>query len=119
MLNEKIIKEQIKIEDDKVYACYASEETKRQLNGCQTRQELAIQILNKQNEIETMQIRLNILTKELAELIEIDNQLTGKGYCKIDRPSYKKIDGIVQKDDTGAPIIEKYIHDEYCSHKEC
>ncbi len=117
MLEEKTIKESLKIENSKAYAVFSLPETKRQIDGCRTRKELANEILNKRNELAEINKVRDKINSELAELLELDNKLTGIGCCRLSKPIYKTIDGLVQKDSEGLPIIDYYTHDDFCSHK--
>ncbi len=118
MLEEKTIKESLKIENSKAYAVFSLPETKRQIDGCRTRKEISTKILDKRNEIAEINKQRDKANSELAELLELDNKLTGIGCCRLSKPIYKTIDGLVQKDSEGLPIIDHYTHDEYCTHKE-
>lgn len=118
MFKEKTIKEKLKIENGKAYAVFSSQEDKRMLNGCETRNELAKKILEKRQELEEISDIKNKVSQELAELLTLDNELVGIGCCSLSRPVYKTIDGIIQKDRDGNSILDHYTHDEYCSHKE-
>ncbi len=117
MLNKKEIEESLQIENGKVYAVFSSQQTRRQLNGCEERKNLAEEILAKQTELESLKKQVEQATSELTNLLELDNKLVGAGCCKLDTPVYKKIDGITQNDENGNPIIDHYTHDEFCSHK--
>lgn len=117
MLEEKTIKENLKIENGKPYAVFSFQEGRRKLDGCQLRSDLANQILNKRNQLENINKEKNKIVGELTELLEIDNKLVGIGCCNLAKPIYKVIDGLIQKDNGGIPIIDHYTHDEFCSHK--
>ena len=118
MLKERILKEELEIVYGKVFAVFSCKEERRRIDGCAMRKELAEQILEKQKELEELNKAVEQVSSELASLLQTDNELTGAQYCNLDTPVYKVIDGIVQKDENGNPIIEGYTHDEYCPHKE-
>ena len=118
MLKEKKIKEEIEIVDGKVFAVFLCKEERRVIDGCAMRKELAEEILEKRQELEELNKAVEKVSSELANLLQMDNKLTGAQYCDLSTPVYKVIDGIVQKDENGNPIIERYTHDEYCPHKE-
>ena len=40
------------------------------------------------------------------------------GYCKIDHPVFKKVDGVILKDSEGKQIISKFTHQNNCVNKE-
>ena len=88
------------------------------IDGCAMRKELAEQILEKREELEELKKTVEQVSSELGGLLQTDNELIGVQYCDLSTPIYKVIDGIVQKDENGNPIIERYTHDEYCPHKE-
>lgn len=118
MLEEKTIKESLEIESGKVYATFSLKETKRLVNGCEARKELANQILEKRKELEEVNKTRDKVMSELTALLNLDNKLVGIGCCNLSKPVYKAIDGIIQRDINGNPIVDHYTHDEYCTHKE-
>ncbi len=118
MLREQTIKESLEIEGGKVYATFSFKESKRQVNGCEARKELANKILEKREELENINKTRDKIMGELTALLNLDNKLVGIGCCNLSKPVYKAIDGIIQKDANGNAIIDHYTHDEYCLHKE-
>lgn len=118
MLESKTIKENLKIENGKPYAVFSLTEVKRQIDGCQARKDLTTKILEKRNELAEVNKVRDKINSEIAELLDLDNKLTGIGCCRLSKPIYKTIDGLVQKDNEGKLIIDHYTHDDYCTHKE-
>lgn len=117
MLKEKRIQERLEIEGGKVFAVLSYKEERRIVDGCQMRKELAKEIEAKRQELEKLNKAVEEATKKLTELLQQDNELVGEQYCNLSTPVYKTIDGIVQVDEKGNPIIESYTHNEYCPHK--
>lgn len=118
MLKEKTIQERLEIENGKVFAVFSYKEERRVIDGCEMRNELAKEIEVKRQELEELNKAVEQATKELTELLQQDNELVGEQYCNLSTPVYKTIDGIVQVDTQGNPIVERYTHNEYCPHKE-
>lgn len=118
MLKERKIKEEIEVVDGKVFAVFSCREERRVIDGCSMRQKLAEQINQKRQEVEEMNKSIESVTRELTELLQQDNQLAGIGCCNLSTPVYRTIDGIVQLDEQGGKIIERYTHDPFCPHKE-
>ena len=117
MFESKEFKEKLKIEDGNLYAYYEVE-SPQLIDGCEGRKLIGAEIASKRNELEVLEYKKSMLQDELTELLKLDNALVGLGYCKMDKPVYKKLDGILQKDDEGNAIIDGYTHNDYCSHKE-
>ncbi|MBR1984494.1 MAG: hypothetical protein IKA31_02025 [Clostridia bacterium] len=119
MLNEIKLKETYKVENKKVYAVIKETGSKRPVNGCDVRVELAQAdevLAQRQGELEA---ELNEIIKQRSTNQKLDNQLAALGYCKKDKPIYKKIDGITMRDANGNPLIEKYIHQNDCPSRGC
>ena len=118
MLNEIKYKEKYKIEDGKIYAVVEEINSKRKLNGCEVRKELARKIQEQKTKKEQLEKDLADLTHELTEDLKLDSQLAGLGYCDISAPVYKRLDGIIQKDSNGEYIITGTTHLSTCAHKQ-
>ena len=117
MFEIKEFKEKLKFENGKLYS-YFEVDSPSTINGCEGRKLLEKEIAYKRKELEELEKTKTAIQEELTELLKIDNALVGAGYCKLDKPVYKKLDGIQQKDENGNLIIENYTHSDYCSHKE-
>lgn len=115
MLNEIVIKERFLVENKKVYAfAEGLANPKRIVNGCEARQELKKSIDEKLLQKQAKEKELAEINKELATLQKVDNEIAALGYCPIDAPVYKKIDGVVIKDRNNNPIIAGHTHNENC-----
>jgi len=119
MLKEIKLKETYKVENKKVYAVVKETGSKRQVNGCDVRVELAQNDEVLAQEQAALETRLNEITKERTANQRLDNQLASLGYCKKDKPIYKKIDGITMRDSNGNPLIDKYTHQSDCPSRGC
>lgn len=118
MLESKVIKEIYRIKDKKVYAVYKETNEQREVNGCEVRAELARDRIELENHRQFLKSELERTENSIAENLELDNQLEMIGYCKIDHPVYKKIDGVILKDSEGKQIISKFTHQNNCVNKE-
>lgn len=115
MLESINLKEEYKVENNKVWAVISETGRKRAVDACGVRVELAnenAELAQRKNELEQ---ELQEITKKLTQNTRLDNQIAALGYCKIDKPVYKKIDGIVIYDSkTQKPVIESYSHQSDC-----
>lgn len=118
MLKERVLREELEIADGKVFAVFSCKEERRAIDGCQMRKELKEQIEQKRQKLEELNQEIEKTTQELTALLQQDNELVGIHCCSLSTPVYRTIDGIVQVDSNGKPIIESFTHDEYCPHKE-
>ena len=118
MLKEINLKESYLVSDGKLYAYCPEINRKREMNGCEGRQELATEIGALNNKKAQLEKELASINKELANLIATDSKLAGCGYCKKDAPIYKKIEGVVVRDVNGNAVISGFTHSDICSHKE-
>ena len=115
MLQSVKLKEEYKVIDNKVYAVIPETGSKRLVDACEVRVELEKENFELNKRKETLELELNELTKQIIDNTKLDNQIAALGYCKIDKPIYKKIDGIVIYDNqTQKPIIERYTHQLDC-----
>lgn len=114
MLKEITLKENYKVINKKVYAVIKEIGGKRELDPCKVRAELAKENATLEAEKLTLENRLAEITNQIFENAKLDNEIAALGFCKIDRPKYKKIDGIIIKDSLGNPIIDSYIHQSTC-----
>lgn len=118
MLQSVNLKEEYKIEDNNVYAVIPETNSKRLVDACNVRVELAkenAELVQRKNELE---LELQETIKQLTKNTRLDNQIAALGYCKIDKPVYKKIDGIVIYDSkTQKPVIESYTHQSDCPYR--
>lgn len=114
MLKQITLQETYKVINKKVYAVVKETNSKRELDACLVRQELDKE--SKALEVEKLELenRLATITNKLVENSRLDSEIAALGYCKIDKPVYKKIDGIVLKDALGNPVIENYTHQNAC-----
>ena len=117
MLKTIEVKETYKVIDKKVYAYIKETGAKRLVDPCDTRVEISKEIEIKQQLKRELESKLAATDLELAELIKLDNEIAALGYCKKDRPIYKKIDGITLRDGNNNPVVESYTHDAYCPNK--
>ena len=118
MLNVKVIKEKYKIRDKKVYAEYELTAEQRELDGCEVRAELSKERIELENHKKFLQEELQKVDQEIVKNLELDNQLELLGYCKLDNPVYKRVDGLIIKGSDGQPIISKFTHQNNCVNKE-
>ena len=118
MLNTKIIKENYKIIDRKVYAVYNETNEKREVNGCEVRNYLARERVELESHQKFLKEELERTQGTITKNLELDNQLERIGFCKLDCPVYKKVDGIILKDSEGKSIVSKYTHQNDCINKE-
>lgn len=115
MLESINLKEEYKVENNKVYAVIPETGRKRIVDACCVRVELAKEDAELVQRKEQLEQELQTITKQLASNKKLDNQIAALGYCKIDLPIYKKIDGVVIYDTkTQKPIIESYTHQSDC-----
>lgn len=119
MLNTIELHEVYKVQDKKVYAIIKETGSKRQVDPCEVRIELT-----KENEVllqkkQALEKELSETTNKLVENTRLDNQIAALGYCRIDKPVYKKIDGITMRDSNGNPLIDKYTHQSDCPSRGC
>lgn len=117
MFEIKEFKEKLKFENGKLYS-YFEVDAPNVIDGCEGRKMINEQINARRKELENLdEVRESIQT-EITELLKIDNSLIGLGYCKLDKIVYKKLDGILQKDENDNLVIDGYTHSDYCLHKE-
>ena len=117
MFDIKEFKEKVKFENGKLYS-YFEVDAPNIIDGCEGRKMINEHIDARRKEVENLdEIRASI-QDEITELLKIDNSLVGLGYCKLDKVIYKKLDGVLQKDEDNNLIIDSYTHSDYCSHKE-
>ena len=110
--------EEIKVIDKKVYAVIPQLGKKRELNGCEVRAKNKTE-LSRLEDIKKMMLKdLDKLNTMIIDCKELDNKLALAGYCLKDVDLYKKVDGIVIKDENGKPIVIGKTHEETCAHKE-
>lgn len=117
MFETKEFKEKLKFENGKLFS-YFEVSSPEVINGCKGRKIIQKEIELKRKKLEELEKTKASVQEELTELLILDNALVGQGYCKLDKEVYKKLDGILQKDENGNEIIECYTHSDYCSHKE-
>lgn len=119
MLEKFEVKEKALIENGKLYAYCFRGATKRELDPCEYRKELQETQKALEEKKASLEAELEETIKEMAEAKKIDNQLASLGYCLEDTPVYKKIDGIVQRDSDGNPVVSSYTHSMTCpNYKE-
>ncbi len=119
MLEQIIIKEKYLVENGKVFAfAEGMVNSKRKVDGCEARKEIAEQLGLKLTKKELLEKELSEIVREITDLQKTDNALASLGFCKIDCPIYAKIDGMVAKNGNGEPIIKGYTHQRNCSNKE-
>ena len=113
MLKEKKVSESYVIDKSKqVFAVYPTGE-KRKVQGCKVRAELNKKIADIKDLIEQFTAKISELEHDLYLTQKLDNDLASAGYCKLDTPVYKKVEGIVIKNN-GKPIIDYYAHNKFC-----
>lgn len=108
------LEEEIKVIDKKAYAVIALLGKKREINGCEARvfnNDKLKAFKDRKAELKAEMDELN--TKIIACQI-LDNELALAGYCLLNNPQYKKVDGIRIKDEQGNYIITGNTHDENC-----
>ncbi len=113
MLEEKKISETYVIDKyKKVFAVYPTGE-KRNVQGCKVRAELKKKLGKIKDLIAEYTAKINELENDLYLTQKLDNDLASAGYCNIDTPVYKKVEGIVIKNN-GKPVIDHYAHNKFC-----
>lgn len=118
MLEKIELKEEYKVIDGKVYAFIKETNSKRQVDPCETRAELAQEILLLKQKKEALEAELADMAKKLTKVTILDNKIASLGYCRLDNPVYKKIDGIVIFDGNKKPQIERYTHQIDCKGRK-
>lgn len=117
MLQSVNLKEEYRVIEDKVYAVLPETGMKRLVDACRVRIELAQENAELAQKKELLENELRDVTRQLANNTKLDNQIAALGYCKIDKPIYKRIDGIVIYDNKSQPIVESYTHQNGCPSK--
>lgn len=117
-LESVCLNEELKVIDGKAYAVISQLGRKRPVNGCQARIMLKLENATLESEKQALTKRLSTINNKLIANKKLDSELAVAGYCYIDNPIYKKIDGIVIKDNKGEPIVVGTSHADDCSHKE-
>ena len=117
MLKTIEVKETYRVIDKKVYAYIKETGAKRLVDPCDTRVEIAKEIEIRQQIQKDLESKLAANNLELANLTRLDAEIAALGYCKKDKPIYKKVDGITLRDGNNNPIIDKYTHDSLCPNK--
>lgn len=117
MLNTIELKEGYELKNGVLYAVQHSIETKRKVDGCQVRIELEAEYSEMSERKIQLEQEIDEITAKMVENRRLDNSLAAVGYCKIDNPVYRKIDGILVKEENGKPIVESYAHAVSCVTK--
>lgn len=118
MLESVTLKEEVKVIDGKACAVIALLGKQRPINGCEARAENKKRLSLLEREKAEHQKALEAVNNEIIKCKQLDNELALAGYCLIDNPQYKKVDGIRVKDENGNYIVTGKTHDDNCSHKE-
>lgn len=118
MLESVELKEVYKVINKKVYAVINETGSKRAVDPCDTRVELARENETLLAEKEQLEQKLAQVTKKLTDNTRLDNEIAALGYCKKDKPIYKKIDGITMYR-AGKPVIDSYTHQSDCPNRGC
>lgn len=117
-LESVCLNEELKVIDGKAYAVISQLGRKRPVNGCQARIMIRLENTSLEGEKKALTQRLSEINNKLIANKQLDGALASAGYCLIDNPIYKKVDGIVIKDKKGEPIVVGTSHADECSHKE-
>ena len=117
-MKEKTIKAVLKIKDNKAYSVFEETNEWQELNGCEERRELAVELSAQQLKVAEIEKQLEVEKRILKALKEQDNILVGCGYCRISQPVYKRTGGVTVQDNNGNYVIEAYEHEEDCLHKK-
>ena len=117
-LKSVTLEEKLKVIDGKAYAVIAELGQKRPINGCEARVENRKLLQEKLARKEAIKAELDEINTDIIELQQLDNELALAGYCLIDNPQYKKVDGIRIKDKDGNYIVTGNTHADNCTHKE-
>lgn len=118
LLNDYQIKEKYLVENQKVFAYSKELGTKRELNPCEVRNQLMCQISMAEQERDEAQKIVDLKNDLINDLLRLNNQIAGLGYCALETPIYEKIDGVVVKDENGNPKIKNYTHSTFCKNRE-
>lgn len=100
--------------------CYAVCEElgkKRRVNGCEVRKELDAEYASFTAELEALQKQITLIKQKCAANRVLDSQLSVSGYCLMDEPVYKRVDGMLVRDAAGDPMITTYTHSAVCERK--
>ena len=118
LLNDYEIKEKFLIENKKVFAYSKEMGIKRELDPCEVRKSLLKQIAEEEKARDEAQNIVDERNDNINELLRLNNQLAGFGYCALETPVYEKVDGVVLRDENGEPRIKAYTHAVTCKNKE-
>lgn len=117
-LKSVTLKEKLKVINGKAYAVISELGNKREIDGCNARKMNNEQIANLELEKKELKAKIDTINTELIDRKKLDNELALAGYCLIDNPQYKKVDGIRIKDEDGNYIITGTTHADDCKFKE-
>lgn len=112
------LNEEIKVIDKKVYAVIPLLGKKREINGCEARVYNNNNLKALNEEKAQLKLKIDELNTKIVASQMLDNELAMAGYCLLNNPQYKKVDGIRIKDEQGNYIVIGNTHDENCLHKE-
>lgn len=118
MLNTYESTEKYIIENGVCYAVCEELGKKRRVNGCDVRKELADEYAQMTAELDALQRQITLVKQKCAANRVTDSQLSVAGYCLMDEPVYKKVDGLLARDVSGNPIITTYTHSSICERKD-
>lgn len=117
-LESVTLNEELKVIDKQAYAVIPLLGKKRKVNGCEARVMVNNEIKTLENDIKVQEAELAKKKTLLASKKKLDTELAFAGYCLLDNPLYKKVDGIRIKDKDGNYLIEGMTHSDTCSHRE-
>lgn len=112
------LSEKIEVIDGKAYAVIPQLGKKRPINGCEARVMNYKNLKALEEEKQSLKKLLDNINTKIISSQQLDNQLALAGYCLLDNPQYKKVDGIRIKDEEGNYIVTGYTHADNCSHME-
>lgn len=118
LLYDYQIKEKYLVENKKVFAYSKELGTKRELDPCEVRNRLLAQISVEEQERDEAQKIVDEKNDIINELLILNNQIAGLGYCALETPVYEKVEGVVVKDENGNPKIKGYTHSASCKNRE-
>ena len=117
-LESVTLSEKVEVINGKAYAVIALLGKKREINGCEARVENSKKLVRLEKEKASLKTLIDNINTQIIDCRKLDNELALAGYCLIDNPKYKKVDGIRIKDENGNYIIAGTTHADNCSHKE-
>lgn len=112
------LSEKIEVIDGKAYAVIPQLGKKRPINGCEARVMNRNNLKTLEEEKQSLKKLIDNINTKIISGQKLDNELALAGYCLLDNPQYKKVDGIRIKDEKGNYIVTGNTHADNCTHRE-